>query len=295
MLKAKPFIKWVGGKGQLLSQLNSILPDNFRAWDNCTYVEPFVGGGAMLFFILQTYPNIKRAIINDLNNDLSTCYKTVRDMPKDLISYLRDIQGEFLSSVDRREFFLLKRERYNTKDLGAVENTALFIFLNKTCFNGLYRVNKQGLFNVSFGRYESPLICDKDTLLADSEILQGVEILQGDFEKDYNTGNGNVLFYFDPPYRPISNTSCFNGFDKEPFDDRSQIRLKSFCDKVDSCGYRFLLSNSDCPDGFFNELYGDYNIGRVLASRCVNSNGSKRGKLTEIVVDNYRTKSDYWR
>jgi len=272
----------------LLKQLNSILPVDFVSWDDCTYIEPFVGGGAMLFFMLQAYPNIKRAIINDLNNDLYTCYKTVRDMPFELIECLEIVQNEFFDACDRREYFISKRELYNTKNLCPVVNTALFIFLNRTCFNGLYRVNKQGLFNVSFGRYENPLICDRDTILADSAILQNVEIVNGDFESICNVTQGNVFYYLDPPYRPISETSCFTNFDKEPFDDKSQIRLKNFCDKINQNGHRFMLSNSDCPDGFFDELYKDYNINRVWATRSVNSNGARRGKLTEIVVDNYR-------
>lgn len=180
MAKAKPFIKWVGGKGQLLEQLDAQLPADFDSWDNITYIESFVGGGAMLFYLLQRYPNIQHAIINDINPDLTTCYKTVRDNPKQLIESLRDIENTYLAlqtEEARKDFFLATRERYNEKNLDSIENTTKFFFLNKTCFNGLYRVNKKGLFNVPFGKYANPTICDSETILKDSELLQRVEIL----------------------------------------------------------------------------------------------------------------------
>ncbi len=155
----KPFIKWVGGKGQLLSQLQDLLPANFQSWEDVTYIEPFVGGGAMLFYMLQTYPNIKRAVINDINPDLTQCYLVVKNKPEELIVSLRDIQQEYYSikTVEgKKDFFMIQRDKYNTKRLSDIENTTLFMFLNRTCFNGLYRVNKSGLFNVPFGRYMTP-------------------------------------------------------------------------------------------------------------------------------------------
>lgn len=296
MAKAKPFIKWVGGKGQLLEQLDAQLPADFDSWDNITYIESFVGGGAMLFYLLQRYPNIQHAIINDINPDLTTCYKTVRDNPKQLIESLRDIENTYLAlqtEEARKDFFLATRERYNEKNLDSIENTTKFFFLNKTCFNGLYRVNKKGLFNVPFGKYANPTICDSETILKDSELLQRVEILNGDFEKTFDYANGDTLFYFDPPYRPLSDTSSFNDYAKEAFNDDAQIRLKAYCDRIHQAGFKFMLSNSDCKgkneeDNFFDVLYSSYQIERVWASRSINSNPNKRGKLTEILAHNYQ-------
>ena len=295
MAKAKPFIKWVGGKSQLIEQLDALLPADFDNWNNVTYIEPFVGGGAMLFYMLQRYPNIQHAIINDINPDLATCYRTVRDSPNQLIESLRDIESAYFalqSEEGRKEFFMAVRDRYNEKDLDPIENTTKFFFLNRTCFNGLYRVNKKGLFNVPFGKYSNPTICDPETILRDSELLQRVEILNGDFEGTFEYAQGNTLFYFDPPYRPLSDTSSFNDYAKEAFNDAAQIRLKEYCDRVNEAGFRFMLSNSDCKgkneeDNFFDVLYAAYQIERVWASRSINSNPSKRGKLTEILVRNY--------
>ncbi len=297
MAKAKPFIKWVGGKSQLIEQLDAQLPADFGKWENVTYVEPFVGGGAMLFYILQRYPNIKRAVINDINSDLANCYRTVRDNPEELIASLKDIEGSYLAletEEARKEFFMAVRARYNEKNLDPIENTTKFFFLNRSCFNGLYRVNKKGLFNVPFGRYSNPTICDPETIRKDSELLQRVEILNGDFEATFDYAQGKTLFYFDPPYRPLSDTSSFNDYAKEAFNDDAQIRLKEYCDKINTAGYTFMLSNSDCKgkneeDNFFDVLYSAYKIERVWASRSINSNPNKRGKLTEILVHNYQS------
>lgn len=295
MAKAKPFIKWVGGKGQLIEQLDAQLPADFGNWQDVTYIEPFVGGGAMLFYMLQRYPNIRHAVINDINTDLTTCYQTVRDLPDLLIASLQDIERAYLAlqtEEERKDFFMAMRARYNEKNLQPVENTTLFFFLNRTGFNGLYRVNKSGAFNVPFGKYANPTICDQDTIRLDSKLLQRVEILNGDFEQTFNYAQGNTLFYFDPPYRPLSDTSSFNDYTKEAFNDDAQIRLKEYCDRINGAGYRFMLSNSDCKgtnkaDNFFDTLYEEYQIERVWASRNINSNASKRGKLTEILVHNY--------
>ncbi len=295
MAKCKPFIKWVGGKSQLIEQLEFRLPNDFKAWNDVTYIEPFVGGGAMLFHMLQRFPCITKAVINDINPDLITCYRTVRDNPRQLVESLKYIEDEYYSlnnDDDRKEFFLSVREKYNTKELDDVDNSTNFIFLNRTCFNGLYRVNKSGMFNVPFGRYANPTICDPDTIMKDSELLQGVEILNGDFESTIEYASGNTLFYFDPPYRPLSDTSAFKEYSKDGFNDLEQVRLKNYCDTINTAGFSFMLSNSDCKgengnDGFFDVLYSNYDIVRVLASRSINSNPAKRGKLTEILVRNF--------
>ena len=294
-MKAKPFIKWVGGKTQLLEQLDAQLPADFASWTGVTYIEPFVGGGAMLFYMLQRYPNIRRAVINDINADLTTCYATVRDNVEPLISSLSNIEQRYKTlqtEEERKDFYMIARARYNEKNLEPVENTTLFFFLNRTCFNGLYRVNKKGLFNVPFGRYANPTICDPETLRKDSELLQRVEILTGDFEHTFEYAEARTLFYFDPPYRPLSDTSSFNDYTKEAFNDDAQVRLKKYCDRIHKAGFKFMLSNSDCKgkneeDNFFDVLYAAYQIERVWASRNINANASKRCKLTEILVHNY--------
>lgn len=295
IMRAKPFIKWVGGKSQLIEQIDAQLPADFGSWENVTYIEPFVGGGAMLFYMLQRYPNIQRAVINDINSDLVCCYQTVRDQVEALIESLRDYEQLYLAlqtEDNRKDFYMAARSRYNEKNLDSIENTTLFFFLNRTCFNGLYRVNKSGLFNVPFGKYANPTICDPDTLRMDSELLQRVEIMNGDFEETFQHAQGNTLFYFDPPYRPLSDTSSFNDYTKEAFNDDAQIRLKEYCDRIHAAGYQFMLSNSDCKgkneaDNFFDVLYEAYQIERVWASRNINAVASKRGKLTEILVRNY--------
>lgn len=291
--KGKPFIKWVGGKTQLIDSIEKALPKDFGNKNNLTYIEPFVGGGAVLFWILQKYPNIKKAVINDINPDLTTAYKTIKSNPSELISKLQLIQNEYLplSEEKRKEYFLLKRARFNSKSLDPVENSALFIFLNRTCFNGLYRVNSKGLFNVPFGSYANPKICDEQTIMADSKLLQKVEILTGDFEATLHYADENSYFYFDPPYKPLSETSSFNSYAKEEFNDQEQIRLGKFCQRIDLLGYSFILSNSDVRgknphDNFFDELFADYNIQRVWATRLVNANANKRGKLTELLISN---------
>lgn len=298
-MKAKPFIKWVGGKGQLIEQLDLLLPADFDRRRNVTYIEPFVGGGAMLFYMLQRYSNIERAVINDINPDLICCYRIVRDCPEELISSLQKVEQEYFSLTsedERKDYYGKARNKYNTKSLNPIENTTLFFFLNRTCFNGLYRVNKAGSFNVPFGKYSNPTICDPETIRSDSKLLQRVEIYNGDFEHTFEYATNNTFFYLDPPYRPLSDTSSFNDYTKESFNDEAQIRLKKYCNKINEAGFLFMLSNSDCKgknetDNFFDILYQDYIIDRVWASRNINANPNKRGKLTEILVHNYvRTK-----
>ena len=290
---AKPFVKWVGGKTQLLKDIKHALPANLVQTKDIIYVEPFVGGGAVLFWILQQFPNIKRAVINDINPHLITTYKIVKEQPGKLIERLKVFQNEYipLGEEDRKVYYLAKRDIYNNSSLPEVEIAALFIFLNRTCFNGLYRVNSKGKFNVPHGKYATPRICDEDTILADSHVLQKVEILCGDFEETAIYASSNSLFYFDPPYKPLSKTSSFNSYAKEEFDDNEQIRLRDFCCKIAEHKANFILSNSDVKgkdedEGFFDEIYNAYNIRRVMATRMVNANPEKRGKLSELMISN---------
>lgn len=293
--KAKPFLKWAGGKTQLLPTIDSFLPDTFRGEDDVTYIEPFVGGGAMLFYMLQKYPNIKRAIINDINPHLIKTYSIIRDEPYSLIDALNDLQNQFKALGDydkQKELYLDIRTHFNNKTLTGVEEAAHMIFLNRTCFNGLYRENSKGGFNVPFGRYSNPTICDEDLILADSELLQKVKILNGDFSHTGEYVQGYTFFYFDPPYRPLDATSSFNSYVKESFDDNEQIRLKDFYSDLSAGGYYAMLSNSDCKgrnaeDDFFDRLYADFFIERVYAKRCINANAAKRGTLTELLIRNY--------
>lgn len=299
--KARPFLKWAGGKRQLIPQLNELLPNEL--YDNdFTYVEPFVGGGAMLFFMLNKYPNIKKVIINDINKKLTDTYKIIKDDAEGLVLMLTNLENEYnrLQADDsRKEFYLKQRERFNEAKLDLLETTALLIFLNRTCFNGLYRENSKGKFNVPFGRYVNPTICNADVLYADSKLLNKceIEILTGDFSNTANFVEENNLtfFYFDPPYRPLSATSSFNSFVKENFNDDSQRKLSNFCrDLALKENVLWMLSNSDCSaknpeDTFFEDIYNGFDIQRVFASRAVNANASKRGKLTELLIRNYKT------
>lgn len=293
--KAKPFLKWAGGKTQLLPTIDLFLPDTFRGENDVTYIEPFVGGGAVLFHILQKYPNIKRAIINDINSHLIKTYRVIRDSPYSLIDALDELQAQFKaldSYDDQKEFYLNIRNCFNKQQLTDVNEATYMIFLNRTCFNGLYRENSKGGFNVPFGRYSNPTICDTELILADSELLQKVEILNGDFSHTAEHIQGYTFFYFDPPYRPLDATSSFNSYVKESFDDNEQIRLKKFYSGISAEGCHAMLSNSDCKgrnaeDDFLDRLYEDFFIERVYAKRCINANAAKRGALTELLIRNY--------
>ena len=293
--KAKPFLKWAGGKTQLLPTIDSFLPETFRGEDDVTYIEPFVGGGAMLFYMLQKYTNIKRAIINDINPHLIKTYSVIRDDPHSLINALDDLQNQFKALEDydkQKELYLDIRTRFNQQATSKIEEAAYMIFLNRTFFNGLYRENSKGGFNVPFGRYSNPTICDEDLILADSELLQRVEILNGDFSRTVKYIQGYTFFYFDPPYRPLDTTSSFNSYVKESFDDNEQIRLRNLYSELSTGGCYAMLSNSDCKgrnaeDDFFDKLYADFFIERVYAKRCINANASKRGILTELLIRNY--------
>lgn len=292
----KPFIKWAGGKGQLIPQIETYLPYNFGNLKNVTYIEPFVGGGALLFHMLSTYQNITRAIINDINTNLITAYKTIQKQPKLLIERLSEIESEYLAlnEKERQIYFYKKRDEFNSGNLEDIEDAATFIYLNHTCFNGLYRENAKGKFNVSFGRYSNPKICDTETITSDSELLQRVEITHGDYTQiEHSVNNSNTFIYFDPPYRPLNATSNFNSYVKEPSNDEEQIRLSVFFTKMANKGCMVMLSNSDCsaknPDDiFFDELYKEFYIERVWAKRSINVKADKRGKLTELLIHNYK-------
>jgi len=294
---AKPFLKWAGGKTQLIYDIERALPKNIYK-DKFTYIEPFVGSGAVLFWMLNNFPNIEKVVINDINEDLINTYKTIASKPKELISILETLQSEFhgleRKAEAKKEYYYQKRDLYNKRKEEPSGQAALFIFLNRTCFNGLYRVNRKNEFNVPMGSYKRPTICDKENILAVSQVLQKVEILCGDFEESLNWADNNSLFYFDPPYKPLSETSSFNSYSNDEFNDHEQIRLRDFCRKLDALNHTWILSNSDVKgkdenDNFFDDLYSDFTIQRVDARRSINANPEKRGALKELLITNQTT------
>ena len=293
--KAKPFLKWAGGKTQLIEQIKNNLPEIVFK-EKFTYIEPFVGSGAVLFWLLSEFPNMKKAVINDINKELIDTYEVIAQNPHDLISILEILQNEYHelegNQEDKKQYYYEKRNLFNSREQGKIGQSALFIFLNRTCFNGLYRVNRKNEFNVPIGSYKKPTICDRENIMAVSDALQKVEIICGDFEQTVQHAGENTLFYFDPPYKPLNQTSSFNSYTKNEFDDKEQIRLRDFCDELAKKGYQWILSNSDVKgkdenNHFFDELYADFHIERVLAKRNINANPEKRGVLSELLITNY--------
>lgn len=286
----KPFVKWVGGKGQSLKDLRDNLPKEFD-----TYIEPFLGGGALLFDILAKKPDLKRVIVNDNNYELICVYNLLRDRAEFIIQGLKTMEKEYLELDEegRKEMFYKIREKYNKLSRKTVSLHAMyFIFLNKTCFNGLYRVNKDGQFNSPAGRYKNPKICDAELLRAVSKALKNVSIYSLPYEHMINLVDENTFVYCDPPYRPITKTSAFTSYTTEGFSDEDQVKLKRFCDAVGEKGGKVMVSNSDPKsvdenDNFFDDLYEGYNICRINAKRSINSKGEKRGQISELLIKNY--------
>ncbi len=292
---AKPFLKWAGGKTQLIASIESALPKDIHN-QKFTYIEPFVGSGAVLFWMLNNFPTLEKAVINDINEDLINAYRVIASQPQELISILRELQAEYHTLENNEEkkklYYYEKRDLYNTRETNKSTQAALFIFLNRTCFNGLYRVNSRNLFNVPMGSYKLPTICDEPNILAVSEVLQKVEIMSGDYTKTLEHAGNISFFYFDPPYKPLSNTSNFNSYAKGEFGDEEQIRLRDFCTKLSKLGFKWILSNSDVRghdlnNHFFDELFKDYVISRVKATRMINAHAAKRGELNELLISNY--------
>ncbi len=294
---SKPFLKWAGGKGQLLNKFKELYPQELINGEIKIYIEPFVGGGAVLFDILQNY-QIEKAYINDINKELINCYRCIKANVEEVIKQLDILEKEYLTSEDRAIYFYKVRDRYNEIHLNEhydFEKCADFIFLNKTCFNGLYRVNKDGKFNVPHGKYKNPLICDKENLRSCSNLLQKVEISCGNYEEILEKVGNNIFLYFDPPYRPLIENNSFVSYDKSGFDDNDQIKLANNYKILDNKNCLLMLSNSDPKntneeDNFFDDIYNGFEIKRVFAKRMINSSASNRGDITEIVVMNYKRK-----
>ncbi|NLV86950.1 MAG: DNA adenine methylase [Clostridiales bacterium] len=296
-MMAKPFVKWAGGKGQILTDICNSYPPELGTTIN-RYCEPFVGGGAVLFDILSNH-DVKEVLINDINAELINTYKRIKDSPDALITALESIQEEYLSldTAARKEYYYAKREHFNHLKINGdtatnIEKAALFIFLNRTCFNGLYRVNRSGLFNVPSGTYKNPLICDVKNLKKINVLLQKVTIKCGDYKECLDFANQNAFYYIDPPYRPLTETASFTSYAEGGFADKEQAELKEFVDELTKKGAKVLVSNSDPKnsdenDEFFDKLYSEYRIARVTAKRMINCNGDRRGSVSELMISNF--------
>lgn len=292
-IKTKPFVKWAGGKSQIINEIRKNYPQKIK-----NYCEPFVGGGAVLFDVLANY-NPDSVLINDINQELIITYNQIKNNVNNLIENLYELETSFLSAntEQRKTLFNYNRSLFNslknqTCNKDELKIASLFIFLNKTCFNGLYRVNKSGDFNVPIGAYKKPLICDKETLKESSTLLQNVKLQCSDYSSCANFIKKDTFVYIDPPYRPITQTASFTSYTKKTFDDKEQIRLAEFIDYISKKGAIILASNSDPKntnkyDMFFDDLYKDYKIKRIPAKRMINSKGSNRGNINEILISNF--------
>ncbi len=300
--QAKPFLKWAGGKSKLIPQFVDYFPQELKLGKINRYVEPFIGGGSVLFYIAQNYC-VEEFVIADISPEIVMAYQVIKNDVESLINLLLDIQAKYsiLEIDQQKELFYDIRSKFNLRqqninltvfNQACVERTAYLIFLNRTCFNGLYRVNSKSEFNVPFGSYKNPKICSTNNLRAVSAILQRAEIRHGDFMTCEDFVDNNTFVYFDPPYRPISVTANFNSYANLEFDDAAQIRLANFFRKMDAKGAKLMLSNSNPKnlnpdDDFFEKAYQGYKIERVKASRMINSNAQKRGEINELIIMNY--------
>ncbi|NLO26063.1 MAG: DNA adenine methylase [Clostridiales bacterium] len=302
-INAKPFMKWAGGKTQLLDELDARLPESIVKEGTIeSYVEPFVGGGALFFFLKRKYL-VKKAYLSDINKEIMLGYKVIKYNPEGLISELERIQKEYLDRDNerRKEYYYSIRNIYNKQMQGFdyenyanswIKRASYLIFLNKTCFNGLFRQNKKGEFNVPHGRYKSPNICDWRNINEVHKALRDTKIFCGDFTKAEKFIQMNSLVYFDPPYRPLNTSSGFTSYSKEGFEEEDQKRLADFFRAMDRKGAFLLLSNSDPRnndrhDDFFDKLYDGFKIERVKANRHINCDAGKRGRVNELIIKNY--------
>ncbi|MBW7863707.1 MAG: DNA adenine methylase [Candidatus Hydrogenedentes bacterium] len=301
-IPAKPFLKWAGGKGQLLGEIRARLPVELAGGGITRYIEPFVGGGAVLFDLIQAN-RFQDIFIFDLNRDLICVYRVVQRAVESLILRLQEITHEYhsLNPVEQDAFYYNARTEFNAtrdsirpKRIGdaEIDRASKFIFLNKTCYNGLYRVNSEGDFNVPFGFYVRPNICDEHNLRVASRVLQGVSIQTGDFAMCESFVTSDTFIYLDPPYRPLSDTANFNAYTGTNFDDASQQRLAALFQRFNDLGAKLMLSNSDPKnenpnDHFFEDAYAGFHISRVAATRRINSDAAKRGNIYELIITNY--------
>lgn len=270
-VKAKPFIKWVGGKSQILTKISELLPPKSQIG---RYFEPFLGGGAVFFYLQHP-----KSFLSDNNKDLVELYDVVKNRVEELINALKVHKNE-------HDYFYEVRAQ-DSKNLSSVQRAARFIYLNKTCFNGLYRVNSKGGFNVPFGKYKNPAICDTDGLRSSSIALRNAKLTHGSFQSILTKAKSTDFIYFDPPYQPLSKTSSFTSYTSEKFGEDEQKQLANIYRELSDRGCFVMLSNSDTP--LIRELYKDFYIYEVQANRAINSKAEGRGKITELLVINY-----YW-
>jgi DNA adenine methylase len=293
-MPVKPFVKWAGGKSQILEEIRSKYPQGLGKAIT-KYAEPFAGGGAVLFDVLSRF-DMQEVYISDINRELVVTYSAIRDNVNELIETLKKHESDYLPADNeyRKELYYANRDRFNflkTAGKDDVELAALFIFLNRTCFNGLYRVNSHGAYNVPQGSYKNPTICDEVNLSAVSEKLQGVEIVCADFRDSRNFIDEKTFAYFDPPYRPLTATASFTSYAESGFGDTEQAELANFIDEMSKRGAHIVASNSDPKnadeqDDFFDKLYSKHIITRISASRAINSVGASRGKISELLICN---------
>jgi len=299
---ARPFLKWAGGKGQLLNKFQELYPQQLKDKKIKTFYEPFLGSGAVFFDIAQHF-DIESAFLYDINDELILTYKVIQKDVHKIIEFLHRYENLYLKldKTKRHEFFYEQRTNYNLQRFNIDYNkysetwfprAAQLIFLNRTCFNGLYRVNSKGEFNSPAGDYDNPTICDEQNLLSVNKVLQIAEIKKADFKEIISDLKEKSFIYFDPPYRPISKTASFKAYSKHEFADNEQIQLSQLFKQLDEKGLKVMLSNSDPKnndpnDNFFDEMYNDFNIVRIPARRMINSDPKKRGSINEIVVTNY--------
>lgn len=298
----KPFVKWAGGKNSLIPQLTKYYPLELKNGTIERYIEPFVGGGAVLIDILQKY-EVKEAYAFDINKDLINCYNVIKTNVENLIQELDKKEKEFLilDNDARQQYFYNIRTEYNSYTLDEdinVKRASEFIFLNRTCFNGLYRVNKEGKFNVPCGKYKNPTICDSKNLRNLSKLIKNVTFEYGDYKKSESFVNENTFVYFDPPYRPLSITSGFTSYTKEDFNDDNQKELANFFYKLDLKNAKLMLSNSNPKnvnkdDNFFENIYKGFVINEVSAKRMINANAKGRGEISELLITNYEEQSKW--
>ena len=304
---AKPFLKWAGGKKQVIDFIDKKLPTEIKSSGEIdTYVEPFLGGGAVFFYLSSQF-KINNVYLSDINKELILTFNVVKNKPKKLISELEPFEDDFLqlSPELRKEFYYDVRDKFNESlenfdyDNFSEEHiirASQMIFLNRTCFNGLYRVNKSGKFNVPIGKYKNPLICDKENLLKVSNVLKKVNVFCGDYSESEEFIDENSFVYLDPPYLPIKKNS-FTSYNSDGFGVNEQIELSQFCKRIDDIGAKFILSNSDPKNydpscNFFEETYGNLNLkefghNRIKVRRSINSKGNKRGPIKELLIYNY--------
>ncbi|MBN1166361.1 MAG: DNA adenine methylase [Methanospirillaceae archaeon] len=299
---ATPFFKWAGGKSQLLFEFVKRFPRGLQNGSLDRYIEPFVGGGAVFFHISQLFP-MKESIICDVNEELILTYCVVQKDVDALIDLLAAYQERYdlLTTPERSSMYYEIRTELNAKRQGFdyssyrsewIERAAQLLFLNRTCFNGLFRVNTKGEFNVPFGKYKNPRILHESNLRKSCEILANTTILCGDFTRCREYVTDSTFVYIDPPYRPLNKTSTFTSYSQGGFSEDDQVRLSAFFAGLDRTGAQVMLSNSDPKnedpdDHFFDDLYQAYTIERVRAARMINSKGDGRGAINEIIVMNY--------